>query len=123
MSAHTVLWIYIVLLLVGGLIGFLKAGSKVSLISATVAAALLIIVQLPGVFQPGFARIVADVIMAVLLVVFAMRLAKTRKFMPSGLMLIVTVAALLLRRLRYRAPAPRPGRRRPSVEHAGSLAA
>jgi uncharacterized membrane protein (UPF0136 family) len=100
MSAHTVLWIYIVLLLVGGLIGFLKAGSKVSLISATVAAALLIIVQLPGVFQPGFARIVADVIMAVLLVVFAMRLAKTRKFMPSGLMLIVTVAALLLRHLR-----------------------
>ena len=32
--------------------------------------------------------------MAVLLVVFAMRLAKTKKFMPAGMMLVVTVAAL-----------------------------
>ena len=30
--------------------------------------------------------------MAVLLVVFAIRLAKTKKFMPSGLMLVVTIA-------------------------------
>ena len=41
MSHNTILWIYIVFLLVGGLIGFLKAGSKVSLImSACFAAAL-----------------------------------------------------------------------------------
>jgi len=37
--------------------------------------------------------------MAVLLVVFAIRLAKTKKFMPSGLMLVVTVAALALQNL------------------------
>jgi len=99
MSAQTVLWIYIVLLLIGGLMGFLKAGSKVSLISATVSAALLIIIQLPGVFQPGFARLMADLIMAALLVVFAIRLAKTKKFMPSGFMLVVTLTALVLRHL------------------------
>ena len=43
MNPHTVLWIYIVLLLVGGLIGFLKAGSKVSLITSAVSAAALIL--------------------------------------------------------------------------------
>jgi len=39
----------------------------------------------------------ADMIMAALLVVFAIRLTKTKKFMPSGLMLVITVLALALR--------------------------
>ncbi len=99
MNPHTVLWIYIVLLLAGGLIGFLKAGSKVSLITSAVSAALLILTAIPGLFGATLARGLADAIMAALLVVFAIRLAKTRKFMPSGLMLVITGAALALRHL------------------------
>ena len=56
-----VLWVYIVLLLVGGLIGFLKAKSKVSLISSTVFAAILILTTLRNVFQPGFALGLANI--------------------------------------------------------------
>jgi uncharacterized membrane protein (UPF0136 family) len=97
--ADKVLWIYIVLLLVGGLIGFFKAKSKVSLISSSVFAALLVLTAVPGVFQPAFARGLANVILAALLVVFAIRLAKTKKFMPSGLMLVLTILALALRNL------------------------
>lgn len=99
MSPNTILWVYIVLLVIGGLMGFFKAGSKVSLITAAVAAALLVLTTLPRVFQPGFRRDLADGIMAVLLIVFAIRLAKTKKFMPSGLMLVVTLVALVLRHL------------------------
>jgi uncharacterized membrane protein (UPF0136 family) len=99
MNPNTILWIYIVLLLVGGLIGFLKAGSKVSLITSAISAALLVITAIPGLFQPEFRRGLADAIMAALLVVFAIRLTKTKKFMPSGLMLILTIAALALRHL------------------------
>jgi uncharacterized membrane protein (UPF0136 family) len=40
---NTVLWVYIVLLLVGGLIGFFKAKSKVSLITSAVFAAVLVL--------------------------------------------------------------------------------
>ena len=94
--ANKVLWVYIFLLLIGGLIGFFKANSKVSLITSAVFAAVLVLAVLPGVFQPAFARILANVILALLLVVFAIRLAKTKKFMPSGLMLVVTMAALAL---------------------------
>jgi uncharacterized membrane protein (UPF0136 family) len=97
--ATKVLWVYIVLLLIGGLIGFFKANSKVSLITSAIFAALLVLTAVPGVFQPGFGRGLANVIMAVLLVVFAVRLAKTRKLMPSGLMLFVTIAALALQNL------------------------
>jgi uncharacterized membrane protein (UPF0136 family) len=99
MSSHTVIWIYIVLLLVGGLFGFLKAGSKVSLITSAVAAAALILTAIPGLFGRSLANGLADAIMAALLVVFAIRLSKTKKFMPSGLMLTVTAAALALRHL------------------------
>ena len=97
--SNIVLWIYIALLLVGGLIGFLKAGSKVSLVTSAAFAALLVLTTVPGLFQPGFARGLTNVLMAVLLVVFAIRLAKTKKFMPSGLMLAITVAALVLRNI------------------------
>ncbi|MGA3283465.1 MAG: TMEM14 family protein [Verrucomicrobiota bacterium] len=97
--ANTVLWIYIILLLVGGLIGFLKAKSKVSLVTSAVFAALLVLTTLRGIFQPAFARDLANILMALLIVVFAVRLAKTKKFMPSGLMLVVTIAALALQNL------------------------
>ena len=99
MSHYTVLWIYIVLLLVGGLIGFLKAGSKVSLITSAVAAAALILTAIPGLLGAGYARGFADMIMAALLIVFAIRLTKTKKFMPSGLMLVITILALAFRHL------------------------
>jgi uncharacterized membrane protein (UPF0136 family) len=99
--ANTVLWVYIVLLLVGGLIGFLKAKSQVSLIMSAVFAALLVLTAVPGLLEPGFARGASNVLMAALLVVFAMRLAKTKKFMPSGLMLIVTILALALRNIHF----------------------
>lgn len=94
---NTLLWIYIVLLLVGGLIGFLKGKSQVSLIMSASFAALLILCALGIVFK----AYVADILMAVLLVVFALRLAKTKKFMPAGLMLVVTIVVLALRNLRF----------------------
>ncbi len=92
-----VLWIYIAMLLVGGLFGFFKGKSKVSLIMSATFAAALILCAIGVIFQPN----VADILMAVLLVVFAMRLAKTKKFMPAGMMLVVTVAALALRNVKF----------------------
>ena len=96
---NTILWIYIILLLVGGLIGFFKAKSKVSLITSAVFAAILVIAATPGILDSSLRGKLVNLIMALLLVVFAVRLAKTKKFMPSGLMLVATIAALALRYL------------------------
>ena len=96
-AANLVLWVYIVLLVVGGLIGFLKAKSQVSLVMSVVFAALLSLCAAGIVFQPY----VADILLAALLIVFGMRLAKTKKFMPAGMMLVVTILALALRHIRF----------------------
>lgn len=93
---YKVLWVYIVLLLIGGLIGYFKGKSKVSLIMSVAFAAALILCALDVIFK----RNVADILMVVLLVVFTIRLTKTKKFMPAGLMLVVTVAALLIRNVK-----------------------
>src|SRR5437762_11988785 len=96
MNPKQILWIYIVLLVIGGLIGFLKAKSKVSLIMAVAFAAALSLCAAEIIFQPY----VADILLAALLVVFAMRLVKTKKFMPAGLMLVITILALAFRHFR-----------------------
>lgn len=96
---NTVLWIYIVLLVVGGLIGFFKGKSQVSLIMSVAFAAGLVLAALPGFLDYGFRRNLANILMAALLVVFGMRLAKTKKFMPAGMMLAATIIALALRNI------------------------
>jgi uncharacterized membrane protein (UPF0136 family) len=98
MSPTKILWIYIILLVIGGLIGFLKAKSKVSLIMSAAFAAALSLCAAGIVFQPYM----ADILLALLIVVFAIRVAKTKKFMPGGLMLVITILALALRHVSFR---------------------
>ena len=73
--------------------GFFKAVSKVSLVTSSSFAAILILCQLRIIFQPN----VADIVLLILLIFFAVRLSKTKKFMPMGLMLVFTFVALVLR--------------------------
>jgi len=88
-----VLWIYIALLFIGGLVGFLKAGSKMSLITSALFAAILILCNIKVISVPHF----ADYVLIFLLLFFACRLAKSKKFMPNGMMAILTLVALILR--------------------------
>jgi uncharacterized membrane protein (UPF0136 family) len=92
-SANLILIIYVVLLIAGGLVGFLKAKSKPSLIMSSVFALLLIIAE----FVIPRGKLVADILIFVLLIFFGMRFARGRKFMPAGLMVILSAGALALR--------------------------
>ena len=98
MNPNNILWIYIIILVIGGLIGYLKAKSKVSLIMSVAFAAALSLCAAGIVFQ----AYMADILLALLIVVFAMRVVKTKKFMPGGLMLIITMLALALRHITFR---------------------
>jgi uncharacterized membrane protein (UPF0136 family) len=91
MKPEVILWIYIVLLLVGGLIGFLKAKSKVSLITSTIFAILLGIVAVEKLDVRW-----AWGILSFLAFIFFIRFLKTKKFMPSGMMLFVTLVTIVV---------------------------
>jgi uncharacterized membrane protein (UPF0136 family) len=93
MRPATILWIYILLLVFGGLWGYLKAKSKISLYLAlgfAVALSLCAVGHLPRV---------ADELQVVLLFVFGWRWVRTKKVMPAGLMLVISIIALALRHL------------------------
>ena len=98
MRPDQILWVYIVLLVIGGLIGYLKGKSKVSLIMSAAFAAALSLCAAGIVFKDYM----ADILLALLIVVFAMRVVKTKKFMPGGLMLVITILALALRHVSFR---------------------
>lgn len=87
---------YGLLALVGGIVGYTKAKSKPSLISGTVSGVLLIIAGILSSVGVGWATSLAAIITAVLVVVFVVRLLKTRKFMPAGIMIIAGVVALVV---------------------------
>jgi len=88
--AMIALWIYVTLLLAGGVVGLIKAGSKISLVTSAVFAALLALCA-TGIIHPFY---ITDIILGVLAVVFCVRYLKTSKFMPSGLMLLFSVVVL-----------------------------
>ena len=88
--------IYGVLLLVGGILGYLKAKSKPSLISGVISGLLLLTFGVLQWQQISIGLVLAQVFAVVLAVVFIIRLWKTRKFMPAGLMLVLSVATLVI---------------------------
>jgi uncharacterized membrane protein (UPF0136 family) len=76
----------------GGLTGFLKAKSKMSLAMSTAFAVVLALCAL------GWLRVpyLVDVLLIFLLVFFTSRLMKSKKFMPGGFMAVVTLITLVL---------------------------
>ena len=98
MNPITVLWIYIALLVAGGLMGFIKAKSKMSLIMSLVFALPLALCALGIIKSPTW---LADVLLVFLLIFFGLRYAKSKKFMPNGMMTILSALALILRNVRF----------------------
>jgi uncharacterized membrane protein (UPF0136 family) len=72
--------------------GWVKAKSRVSLIMSVAFAAVLCLCAAHVINVPHL----VDILLVVLLVVFLIRLGKTKKFMPAGLMSLVTVVTLAL---------------------------
>lgn len=85
---------YGIVALVGGIIGYAKAKSKVSLISGGTSGILLIVGGIVALGGQTWGLVLAAAIAAGLIVTFIVRLIKTKKMMPAGAMIILGVAAL-----------------------------
>ena len=95
MSAdQIILLIYAILLEAGGAMGFIKAGSKASVIAST-AFALVIFLFIFNVIPIEYAWTV----LAFLVLFFGARFARSKKFMPNGMMAILSIVTLILIRV------------------------
>jgi uncharacterized membrane protein (UPF0136 family) len=86
---------YGLLALLGGVMGYQKAKSKISLISGGISGVLLILAGILALNGIDSGLILAAFISAVLIVVFTVRLIKTKKMMPAGLMIVTGLIALI----------------------------
>jgi uncharacterized membrane protein (UPF0136 family) len=89
-----VVWAYALLLIIGGIIGFVKAGSLPSIIASAMLAGFL--------FRYGYGIAQGNALaynmtigtMVCIFAFFVFRYIKTQAFMPAGMMIIVTVLTL-----------------------------
>jgi uncharacterized membrane protein (UPF0136 family) len=95
MNLNTILYIYAALLIIGGFIGF-KAGSQISLIMGLLSGAVVIM----GVYLTNINVTLGYGITAamsgLLIFSFLKRLLQTNKFMPSGMLLMISIGALII---------------------------
>ena len=93
--AKIILSLYGIILLVGAFIGW-KAGSKVSLMMGLISGVLVLF----GVYYSGIKLVCGYGLIAltsgVLVVTFLMRFLQTHKFMPSGMLLVLSLLALII---------------------------
>lgn len=90
--APWLLLLYAVLVMAGGVMGYLKARSKPSLISGLISGTALLVawaISLTKSYSAGM--VLATCFAIALLVVFSLRFRKTQKFMPAGLMAVVSL--------------------------------
>jgi len=89
------LGVYALLLAAGGLIGYFKAGSRASLIAGTSSAVAALLALWLWSKNSPLGVPLGLILSIVLFLLFAYRYAvKTRKFMPSGLLAVVSLIVL-----------------------------
>jgi hypothetical protein len=92
--------IYGVVVLVGGLIGHYKSQSMASLISGITFGTLLILSGLALIKKKHWAQWIALSLAFLLDAFFSWRFAQTLKFFPSGLMSVISLAMVAIIALR-----------------------
>ena len=79
----------------GGIWGYIKSQSKPSLISGCLSGIILLVSAVMQSQGADLGLLIAKIVVLLLVAVFAVRLIKTGKLMPSGIMLAAGVATLI----------------------------
>ncbi len=87
---------YALIILIGGLIGYLKAQSSASLITASIFAIWLLVCAIALAYQYAWGFGGSLIATVCLLLFFTYRYYQTHGFMPAGLMMILSVIMLVV---------------------------
>lgn len=88
--------VFAVLTILGGLVGYLKAGSVISIVAGSISGILLLIAAwlLPEHVQGGL--ILGFLVSLLLAAQFVPKFFRTGKFMPPGLMSLLSIIGLVV---------------------------
>jgi uncharacterized membrane protein (UPF0136 family) len=95
-TTATIVWLYGALVLEGGGMGWAKTQSKPSLISGLVFGLLLVADGLGLFCESHTGLMIALALPALLALIMGVRVAMPRKFMPAGLMFVLSLLALVM---------------------------
>ena len=97
MAARTVIFVYALLLAGGGAFGYLKAGSRNSLIAGVISSVLTLAALGVTFWQPFGGFVLAALLAFCLSIFFNYRFVTTkRRFMPSGLLALISLAVVCM---------------------------
>jgi len=85
-----VMLVFAALMFLGAIMGY-RAGSKVSLVAGSLSALVMMAAFLLSMSNPFLGSCAGSVVALILAVSFTKRLATTKKFMPSGMLLVVSL--------------------------------
>ena len=94
--AQVVLGVYGMLLIVGGVMGMVKAGSLVSMIAGGIAGVIALVGLWISLSDPATGLLIGALLALLLTGMFINRFMATRKLMPAGMVLILSLAVGIL---------------------------
>ncbi len=100
-------FIFAIFLLIGGAVGFVKAGSLISLVASVLSSLVMILSGIGMLKNKAFGTYSALIASVILMVVFGFRFANSGRFMPAGLVLTASVIVAFLVSLSLRSDCKR----------------
>ena len=91
-----IIFVYAALVIVGGVLGFVQAGSQESLIASVVSGGTLLLAGWAMSRGKIWGLPIALIMVGVLFAFFSMRFFGTHKIMPSGMMMAISFVTLTL---------------------------
>lgn len=95
-TARVALALYGALLIAGDIIGKVKAGSSASLFAGAVSGAVALVGFWQSLLDPAVGFLTGGLVGLLLTGIFLSRFVRTRKFMPAGLVLLLSLLVGIL---------------------------
>lgn len=90
------LGVYAVLLSLGGLMGYLKAGSKASLLAGLLSSVFVLLALVMSTASRSLGFWVGLLVCVLMTATFSARFANRRKFFPTGVLCLLSLAMVAL---------------------------
>ncbi len=94
--AQWTMLIYGVLLIVGGLAGYVRAGSRISLLSGGVSGCVILLAFWLGFRSIPLAFSIGGIVAAVLMITMGIRFLRTGHILPAGLIAMMSLVILVV---------------------------